>query len=66
MERKSKLAVHVMCESTEYLPRSFDINKYFLGKCEPRLCVLFDQQRFLAWNSPIMPFLPSLLLIVDS
>lgn len=26
----------------------------------------FDQQRFLAWNSPIMPFLPSLLLIVDS
>ncbi len=45
-------------------PKVMGIIKIFFGKCETSLCILFGQQWL--WNSPWIPFLPSLFLIVES
>ncbi len=34
-------------------PKVLGIIKIYFGKCEMRLCVLFDQQWILPWNSPM-------------
>ncbi len=47
-------------------PKVLGIINIHFGKCETSLCVLFGQQWLLPWNSPWMPFLPSLFLIVES